>query len=73
LGVEPSACIAVEDSSNGLRAAAGAGMAVIAAPRPEYPPDPAALALAASVLGSLRELPEALAGIVAGDRGSGRR
>jgi hypothetical protein len=48
-------------------------MVVIAAPRPEYPPDPAALALAASVLGSLRELPDALAGIAAGHRGSRRR
>ncbi len=32
LGVAPGRCDAIEDSSNGLRAAAAAGMAVIAAP-----------------------------------------
>ena len=47
LGVDPSACVAVEDSSNGLRSAAAAGMAVIAVPNPEYPPDGDALELAA--------------------------
>jgi HAD superfamily hydrolase (TIGR01509 family) len=50
LGVEPAACIAVEDSSNGLRAATAAGMRLIAMPRPEYPPDPDALAPAVLVL-----------------------
>ncbi|WP_406229542.1 HAD family hydrolase [Nocardia sp. NBC_01009] len=49
-------CAAVEDSSNGLRAAHAAGMRVIAAPRPEYPPAPDALALAAHVIGGLDEL-----------------
>ena len=34
----PAACAAIEDSSNGLRAAAAAGLTVIAIPRPEYPP-----------------------------------
>ena len=38
LGVDPGSCAAVEDSSNGLRSAAAAGLAVIAVPRPEYPP-----------------------------------
>jgi HAD superfamily hydrolase (TIGR01509 family) len=56
LGVDPGSCAAVEDSSNGLRSAAAAGMAVIAVPRPEYPPAPDALALARLVLGSLTEL-----------------
>ena len=50
LGLEPSACLAVEDSTNGLRAAAAAGTRVIALPRPEYPPDPEALAPAVVVL-----------------------
>jgi HAD superfamily hydrolase (TIGR01509 family) len=56
LGVDPTACAAVEDSANGLRSAAAAGMAVIAVPRPEYPPAADALARARVVLGSLTEL-----------------
>lgn len=56
LGVAPAACAAVEDSSNGLRSAAAAGLAVVAVPRPEYPPAAGALALARVVLGSLTEL-----------------
>jgi HAD superfamily hydrolase (TIGR01509 family) len=50
LGAEPRRCVAVEDSSNGLRAAAAAGMAVIAVPNPHYPPDEDALALAAATV-----------------------
>ncbi|HTX30019.1 MAG TPA: HAD family phosphatase [Solirubrobacteraceae bacterium] len=56
LEAPPATCIAVEDSSNGLRAAAAAEMTAIAVPNPHYPPDPDALALAAVTLGSLREL-----------------
>ena len=56
LGVPPASCAAVEDSSNGLRSAAAAGCAVIAVPRPAYPPAPDALAVARLVLGSLTEL-----------------
>ncbi|HEY3727700.1 MAG TPA: HAD family phosphatase [Solirubrobacteraceae bacterium] len=41
-------CVAIEDSSNGLRAAAAAGMAVIAVPNSHYPPDTDALMLAAA-------------------------
>jgi beta-phosphoglucomutase-like phosphatase (HAD superfamily) len=48
--------VAVEDSSNGLRAAAAAGMAVIAVPNALYPPDPDALDLAAIVLERLQKL-----------------
>ncbi|MFB6553778.1 HAD family hydrolase [Streptomyces sp. NPDC056405] len=47
LGVSADSCLAVEDSSNGLRAAAAAGMTVVAIPNPQYPP--AADALAAAV------------------------
>jgi HAD superfamily hydrolase (TIGR01509 family) len=50
LGVDPLACVAVEDSANGLRAAHAAGMPVIAVPNPHYPPDEDALALAAAVV-----------------------
>jgi HAD superfamily hydrolase (TIGR01509 family) len=56
LGVPPEACAAVEDSSNGLRSAAAAGLAVIAVPRPEYPPAADALDQARLVLDSLTEL-----------------
>jgi HAD superfamily hydrolase (TIGR01509 family) len=48
LGVPPGECVAVEDSSNGLRAAAAATMTVIAVPNPHYPPSDDALALAAA-------------------------
>ena len=53
LGVEPSDAAAVEDSSNGLRSAAAAGLHVIAIPRPEFPPDPDALAQTSLVLPGL--------------------
>jgi len=56
LGVPPVSCAAVEDSSNGLRSAAAAGMAVIAVPRPAYPPAADALAGTRLVLSSLDEL-----------------
>lgn len=56
LGVEPSECAAVEDSANGIRAAAAAGMSVIAYPNRQYPPDAGSLAVAACVIASLTEL-----------------
>jgi HAD superfamily hydrolase (TIGR01509 family) len=56
LGVAPASCAAVEDSSNGLRSAAAAGLRVIAIPRPQYPPDPAALAATSLVLSTLADL-----------------
>ncbi len=56
LGVDPSRSAAIEDSSNGLRAAAAAGMLVVALPNREFPPAPDALELAAVVLESLDEL-----------------
>lgn len=49
IGVTPEQCAAIEDSSNGLRAAAAAGMTVIAIPNPAYPPQPDALALCARI------------------------
>ena len=63
LGVPPAACAAIEDSSNGLRSAHAAGMRVIAAPRPEYPPAADALALADRVVTSLDELDAVLSSI----------
>ena len=56
LGVEPARAAAVEDSSNGLRAAHAAGMRVIALPNTHYPPAADALALADAVVRSPAEL-----------------
>jgi beta-phosphoglucomutase-like phosphatase (HAD superfamily) len=56
VGVQPGRCVAIEDSTNGLRAAVAAGMAVIAAPNPHYPPAGDALALAAATVDSVAEL-----------------
>jgi HAD superfamily hydrolase (TIGR01509 family) len=50
LGVRPERCVAIEDSSNGLRSAAAAGMKVIAVPNPHYAPAADALALAAAAV-----------------------
>ena len=56
LGVEPSRCVAVEDSTNGIRSAHAAGMRVIAIPNPAFPPPDEVLALAAVVLESIAAL-----------------
>ena len=56
LGVEPGRAAAIEDSSNGLRAAHAAGMRVIALPNEHYPPAADALALADVVVSSPAEL-----------------
>jgi len=56
LGVEPARCVAVEDSSNGLRAAAAAGTAVVAVPMRAFPPAPDALALAAVTVDGIAEV-----------------
>ncbi|MBL7254386.1 HAD family hydrolase [Paractinoplanes lichenicola] len=64
LGFAPAVCAAVEDSSNGLRSAGAAGLAVIAVPHGVYPPAPDALVLASLVVTNVAELtPERLAGI----------
>jgi HAD superfamily hydrolase (TIGR01509 family) len=64
LSLEPASCAAVEDSSNGLRAAASAGMTVIAIPNRAFPPEDDALASADVVLGSIKALdPEVVAAL----------
>jgi HAD superfamily hydrolase (TIGR01509 family) len=60
LGTAPTGCAAVEDSTNGLRAARAAGMRVIAVPNRDYPPDPDDLARADAVIESLDDLTEAV-------------
>lgn len=56
LGVDPAQAVAVEDSSNGLRSAAAAGLIVIAIPNPAFPPADDALASATTRLNSLADL-----------------
>ncbi|WCB92828.1 Hexitol phosphatase B [Baekduia alba] len=68
IGVDPSACAAVEDSSNGLRAAHAAGMVVIATPNHAFPPAPDALALAAVVVDGIREVTPELVASLGGAR-----
>lgn len=60
LGVAPARCAAIEDSTNGLRAARAAAMRVIAVPNVHYPPSADVLALADAVVGSPAELTEAV-------------
>ena len=67
LGVVPAACAAVEDSSNGLRAASAAGMRVVAYPNRRFPPADDALRArmagedVAALYARLREVDPALA------------
>lgn len=56
LGAEPSNAAAVEDSASGIRSAQAAGLAVIAIPNHEFPPDAGALALASRILPNLDAL-----------------
>ncbi|WP_328446861.1 HAD family hydrolase [Amycolatopsis sp. NBC_00438] len=60
LGVAPSECAAVEDTTNGLRSALAAGMAVYAVPNPHFPPDPEVLKQATAVVETITGLPAAL-------------
>ena len=59
LRLEPAACVAVEDSPNGMASALAAGMRCIAVPPLEIRAD-ARFAAATLRLDSLRDLPEAL-------------
>ena len=61
LQVEPERCAAIEDSENGIRSAAAAGMYVAAIPNRAFPPGEEARSLADVVLDSVAELtPEAI-------------
>lgn len=68
LGAAPGGCVAVEDSGNGIRAAAAAGMMVIAVPNPHYPPPDDAVALAAASVTTPGEVTPELVERVAGER-----
>lgn len=52
----PRACAAVEDSSNGIRAALAAGLHTVAVPNRAFPPDPDVLTGADLAIGRLDEL-----------------
>jgi HAD superfamily hydrolase (TIGR01509 family) len=69
LGAEPARCVAIEDSSNGLRSAVAAGMPVIAVPNAHYPPSPDALELAAATVSGVGEVDPQLVEQVAGRGG----
>ncbi len=56
LGVDPVQAIAIEDSSNGLRSAATAGLGVLAVPNAAFPPSEDALALADVIVNALDEI-----------------
>jgi HAD superfamily hydrolase (TIGR01509 family) len=56
LGVDAQQAVAIEDSSNGLRSAARAGLHVIAVPTKTFPPDKDALSLASVVVHSLDDI-----------------
>jgi HAD superfamily hydrolase (TIGR01509 family) len=56
LHVAPSSCVAIEDSTNGLRSAIAAGLRAIAVPHAPYPVDPDVLLQAELVLPTLSEL-----------------
>lgn len=61
LDVRPDACLAVEDSLNGVLAARAAGMAVALVPNVSVPPAPGAREAASVVLSSVVELDRVLA------------
>jgi beta-phosphoglucomutase-like phosphatase (HAD superfamily) len=64
LRVPPSECVAVEDSTNGIRSAHAAGALVVAIPNRRFPPEASALDLAARVVASLADLtPEAVTAV----------
>ena len=56
MGFEPSACLVVEDSYNGVRSAKAAGMTVVLVPNGSVPPAPGTAELADEVVSSLAEL-----------------
>jgi HAD superfamily hydrolase (TIGR01509 family) len=60
LEVEPERCVAVEDSSNGIRSAHAAGMAVVAVPMRAFPPAPDALELAAVTVEGIADVTPAV-------------
>lgn len=71
LGVAPQRAIGVEDSANGIRALRAAGMAVIAAPGPEFPLSAEVLGQADAVIDSMDEISLAMIDAIAARRSLG--
>jgi HAD superfamily hydrolase (TIGR01509 family) len=70
IGADPARCVAVEDSSNGIRSAHAARMTVVAVPMRAFPPAPDALALAtATVDGIAQVTPDVVAAVYAAHAG----
>lgn len=67
LGVDARECLAVEDSTNGIRSALAAGLRVVAVPNAHFPPDPDVLARADVVVATLADVTPDLAEHAAGD------
>jgi beta-phosphoglucomutase-like phosphatase (HAD superfamily) len=65
LGVDPSRCLVVEDSMNGVLAGRAAGMRVVLVPNASVPPSPGAAEAADLVVGHLDDLPIARPGATA--------
>jgi HAD superfamily hydrolase (TIGR01509 family) len=64
LDVDPDECVAIEDSTNGIKAAVAAGMRTIAVPNREFRPADDVLATAVVVVESLAEVtPELVASL----------
>jgi len=72
LNTVPARAAAIEDSSNGLRAAASAGLAVIAVPNQAFPPSDDALALADVVLSAVGDINVGIILSLRGEAGGGR-
>lgn len=73
LHAAPDSAAAVEDSASGIKAAAAAGLAVVAIPNLVFTPSEEALAMADVVLGSVAELTPAVIDRLAERRGLGSR
>lgn len=67
-GVPAASCAAVEDSTNGMRAALAAGMTLVAVPNQHFPPDEEVVRRARLVLDGVGEVPAALDALRAGGR-----
>ncbi len=64
LGVDAADCVAVEDSTNGIKSAVAADMRTIAVPNRQFRPDDDVLATSAAVVPSLAEVtPDLVAGL----------
>lgn len=71
LGIDAAGSHAVEDSSNGVRAAAAAGLTVIAVPTPRYPLDADATGRAARVVADRDEVRTVLLQLIGAGAGAG--